>query len=500
MSDVPTFASRHEALGMLHASLRFLAADPAEMAVEAQAECLRGLEAADAMSTAVRAAILGAFTASQGHCEDADYSPAAWLMHRTRVSRYVARAHVGWARRAAAHPLVAAAMADGGVVSESYGRAICGWTDRLPQECRAAADAILVTAARAGMELPDLAELAAEIYARSLPGCGDGDDDGFEDRSVRLETTFEGAGVLGGDLTPECAAVVGAVLDALAAPAGAEDTRTHEQRYHDALAEAMRRLIAAGLLPERAGQPVKAVMHVSLAELRGWDGDSLLEGEWVAGVQARWAGYRAGASAGGSDGGAWLTGDAARALTCDARMATFVDGNVDLGALEDLVRLCASLDRLDHLHRPQGPCEPVAAARSSGEPVPSGALGPSGGPVPTGGPVPAGCCPGGRCRWRLSARPWTWSPGRAGWRRSCGPGSWARRWAGRACRWISGSATPSRPPSATPSPGGTGTAGGPAGAASPRRPARCTIRRTKPTAARPAPKTASCSARTTTRW
>ena len=44
---------------------------------------------------------------------------------------------------------------------------------------------------------------------------------------MRLETTFDGAGVLGGDLTPECAAVVGAVLDALSAPAGAEDTRSH---------------------------------------------------------------------------------------------------------------------------------------------------------------------------------------------------------------------------------------------------------------------------------
>jgi hypothetical protein len=34
--------------------------------------------------------------------------------------------------------------------------------------------------------------------------------------------------------------VVGAVLDALSAPAGAEDDRSHAQRYHDALHEAMR--------------------------------------------------------------------------------------------------------------------------------------------------------------------------------------------------------------------------------------------------------------------
>ena len=54
----------------------------------------------------------------------------------------------------------------------------------------------------------------------------------------------EGNGVTAyaGDLSPECAAVVGTVLDALSAPAGAEDTRTRAQRCHDALQEAMRYL------------------------------------------------------------------------------------------------------------------------------------------------------------------------------------------------------------------------------------------------------------------
>ena len=58
-----------------------------------------------------------------------------------------------------------------------------------------------------------------------------------------LETTFGGAGVLHGDLSPECASVVATVLDALSAPAGAEDTRSSQaQRFHHALQEAMRRL------------------------------------------------------------------------------------------------------------------------------------------------------------------------------------------------------------------------------------------------------------------
>ena len=145
---------------------------------------------------------------------------------------------------------------------------------------------------------------------------------------MRLETTFDGAGVLRGDLTPECAAVVGAVLDALSAPAGAEDTRSQAQRFHDGLQEAMRRLVAAGLLPDRAGQPVKGWVHITLADLMVLEGSSALLQEWTARVRALWAGHRAEASAGGGDGGAWLDGDAAGAVACDAAMAPFVTGEV----------------------------------------------------------------------------------------------------------------------------------------------------------------------------
>ena len=36
----------------------------------------------------------------------------------------------------------------------------------------------------------------------------DGGDDGFDDRYVQVGTTFQGAGVIRGNLTPECAAAV----------------------------------------------------------------------------------------------------------------------------------------------------------------------------------------------------------------------------------------------------------------------------------------------------
>ena len=334
-------ASAAEAVDMVLDGLGYLAAmDPAALAAEAQARCLQALEQGDAISTAARARILAVFAAGQNYSDDADYSPTSWLIHRTRITKGAARGHLGWAHRAATHPQVVAALAEGTVLSESMARTICGWTDKIPADCRETADEILLAAARAGARQEDLAALAAEIYARSLPEDEEDPEPAFEDRQLRVETTFAGAGVITGDLTSECAAVVTAVLDALSAPAGAEDTRTKDQRYHDALEDAMRRLVASGLLPERAGQPVKVWAHVSLAELRALDDGSVLAQEWVGEMAVRWAARRAAAAQAGSDGAAWLDGKPARAMACDAAVIPVVTGGIDPGALDDLVALC----------------------------------------------------------------------------------------------------------------------------------------------------------------
>jgi uncharacterized protein DUF222 len=278
-APAPAFASATDALDMVRAGLRFLAmADATQLTAAERSACLRGLERADAAATAARTSMLAGFTAGQDYADDGDYSLYAWLRHRTRVTRGTAADHTGWVKRSAAHPAVHAALAVE-AISKSYAREICRWTGSLPEDARAAADEILLAAAAAGLELEDLAALAAEMYEKSRqhqPGDGDGGDgdgeggnpdDGFDDRAVKLATTFGGAGVINGDLTPECAEFVQTVLDALSAPAGTDDDRTHEQRYHDALQEAMRRLLAAGLLPERGGQPVRVWAHISLADL-----------------------------------------------------------------------------------------------------------------------------------------------------------------------------------------------------------------------------------------
>ena len=243
MGAAPAFTSVSEAMDMVQAGLSYLAvADAAQLPAATQAECLRGLERAGSVLTAARASMLAGFSAGQGYADDAAYSARSWLIHQTHITSGAAVGHTAWAARVATHPRALAALA-AGQVTDSVGRQVCLWTGKLPEKYRDDADEVLLAAAAAGLGLEELAALFAQMYERArgdLPDQDPGQD--FADRGVKLATTFGGAGVVHGDLTPECVEVLGRVLDALGAPAGAEDTRTQDQRYHDALQEAIRQL------------------------------------------------------------------------------------------------------------------------------------------------------------------------------------------------------------------------------------------------------------------
>ena len=79
---------------------------------------------------------------------------------------------------------------------------------------------------------------------------------------MQAGTTFGGAGVIRGNLTPECAAAVQAVLEALGKKAGQEDTRTEGQRFHDALQQGCELLIGAKMVPDRAGADTHVAVHI----------------------------------------------------------------------------------------------------------------------------------------------------------------------------------------------------------------------------------------------
>jgi Domain of unknown function (DUF222) len=355
-------ASTAEALAMAHAAADYLnGADVTGLPGQAQAEALIALGTLAAKHTAAHARLMSAFATGGGPDADGAYSAKTWLRHHTRITNGAAGAHAAWARRLAAHPEAAAALASG-QLSPSWVRQLCEWTDRLPGEHWPAADEILIRAAGRGADLGDLAILAEAIYRGICPG-GPEEDAGqaLSDRTLYLGRTFGGAGRLEGDLTASAAAAVSAVLEALGGRSGPEDHRTFGQRNHDALAEACRRLIAAGMVPARAGQDTRAEVAISLRQLRKLPGADAAENAWIAAVAGAEPGTDAGAGTVGgrpetaedsetagdmtagdmADAGTWrhggsLAGAEAAAAACDASLVPVVSGQVNPGALEQL--------------------------------------------------------------------------------------------------------------------------------------------------------------------
>ncbi|HLI36074.1 MAG TPA: DUF222 domain-containing protein [Streptosporangiaceae bacterium] len=339
-------ANAGEALSMLNAAFDLLSAtDWAAMGCRVQGEVLAGLCGVQAKLTAVHAQVLTAFSAAGGYEPDGHGSARQWLIGRTGISKSAALGAVGWQKRLARHGRIAQAMA-AGTVSESWAKQIGAWTDPLPADKRDEADRILLDAAAQGLPLEDLEVLARTIYETWKAqhpdpddGNGDtGDEDGFTDRFLRLGTTFGGAGTVAGGLTAHCAAMLRAIFDSLGKRLGADDMRTVEQRQHDALAEALSRLIKADLLPESAGQATLAQVLISFDGLRRMPGASVLEQQWIdAQVLAGQPG--------------WLTGAAAGAAVCDAKIAPVVTGSVDWQAVDQMADVWIAAHGLD-----RGPC------------------------------------------------------------------------------------------------------------------------------------------------
>jgi hypothetical protein len=311
----------------LEASLGYLAAaEVAEWPAEALAGCLRALGRTEGAQVAAQARVMAAFNAQGGFEADGQRTVRTWLRWQTRISNGASHGAVASMRRLAVHPRVAAAPG-AGAVSASFARLICDWSDLLPPERRDEADEILLAAAAGGASQADLAMLAQEIFERSAPPDSDGDDgpdgdDGFVGRRVWLDIHFRGAGKLNGDLTPECAAALTAMLDALGKKAGPEDDRSASQRRHDALEEACRRVIGGGL-PDTAGRSAQVQLHMTLDQLRDLPGAASAERSWAS------------ARAAGDGTPGWVhSRAAAEGYACDAQLVPVVTGHLDPSVLD----------------------------------------------------------------------------------------------------------------------------------------------------------------------
>ncbi len=77
------------------------------------------------------------------------------------------------------------------------------------------------------------------------------------------------------------------------------------------------------------------------------------------------------ASVSTGDGGAWLDGDEVRKIACDAMIVPVVTGDIDPGAVEELIGLCVRYHRL----RTQAPAGPRGSGPRDGAAVPAGLTG-----------------------------------------------------------------------------------------------------------------------------
>ena len=352
-----TPSSRDEALAMLHGSLDYLtAAEWWDAGGRAQAMALRSLGAAQSKWTVAHAGALAAFEASGGYAADGHPTPRAWLRHQVQAAGRAARDLEDWTGRLAAHPLLCDAMA-AGELSESWARQLAAWNDRLPSEEIGKADAILLDAVRAGLSLhPDIARLAQAIYEavrgrqpdEDLPG------DGYEDRDLRLKTTLGGAGILTGDLSAECAALLATVFEAFGKNVGFGDFRAPGQRAHDALETALRLALGLPDIPQSAGMRSRVLAMLSLAGLLHLDGASALCDAWLA--------ARAGEPG-------FFFGPAAESIACNGQVAPVITGTPDWDVLSQMA------DVFLDAHGIGGHAHP-SPAEAGAESAPAGLRGP----------------------------------------------------------------------------------------------------------------------------
>ena len=353
------FASVAEALRVAQAAADYLNSPAArDLDGAASGEALVAIGAIVSGFSAAQGGLLRRFDAESAHDADGYATAAAWLAARAGLSRKDAKATVRQSRLLGRHPLLDDAAA-AGTVTISWAREMAAWTGKIgDQDMQADADEILLEAAQAGADLDGLRVIAQAAYEawRSQHPDDDPPGKGFEDRFVQLDTTMDGAGRLIGDLTPECAAAVTAVLEALGKKRGPEDDRTVGQRFHDALQEGCELLIRAKMVPDRAGSDTRVDVQIPLSALREMPGASAVEEAWLR-ARAGEHGY--------------LEGKDAEAIACDALIVPVVTGSPDWGVIAQMITLIT-----DYHHRaaqpdpadlpPGQPDHPALSARPSG--------------------------------------------------------------------------------------------------------------------------------------
>jgi hypothetical protein len=305
------------------------------------------------------AGFLRRFDAANAHNADGYGSSSAWLAAKAQLTKRDARAAVRKMRQFGERKRLVEALAAGDI-TDSWAATITGWTKKLPADMRDETDRILIEAAAAGASLDDLAVIAScaiEQWRQQQPD-PDEPDNGFDDRYVQVGSTFGGAAVIRGNLTPECATAVRAVLEALGKKQGSEDDRTEGKRFHDALQLACELLMRAKLTPDRAGADTQVIAHIPMSQLRQMPGAAELEDAWIRAYL-------------GEDG--FMTGKDAETAACDAVTVPVVTGTMDPAVIDKMIALARTAAEAG---TPDVDSDGSSTDRAGREHVRSGALSP----------------------------------------------------------------------------------------------------------------------------
>jgi Domain of unknown function (DUF222)/HNH endonuclease len=252
---------------------------------------------------------------------------AGWLRSRARLGAADAPQRVRVARALHRGPPAGTARAlAAGEISTTHATVLASGTHDLPRPTAAAAEPVLLAAARR-LDPPRLRRLVAHLRDVADPDGADARAGRqHQRRGLWVSATLAGMVAVDGLLDPEAGTTLLAALEPLARPTTAEDARSGSQRRADALAELARRALEGGRLPRTAGVRPQVTVTVELASLLGEAGMPAGEGGW-AGL---------------------LPAESCRRLACDAALTRAVvargHGTGDPGGLAG--RLRAAVARL----------------------------------------------------------------------------------------------------------------------------------------------------------
>lgn len=214
----------------------------------------------------------------------------SWLIETQQVNPGEATKRMRVARALPSHPYLAKAHR-AGEIGLDHAHAICRATAAVAPEFREIIETTLVDLARHA----PAADLGAEIETLLIAsGAEPGGDEAharrLNRRGLRIARTFNGMRSVSGLLTPEVAESLEIALGVLSQKTGDDDTRSHEQRQHDAVGDLATHYLAHADLPAVNGERPRVVVTIDydslVAELRDTAG-SLPSGATISPATAR---------------------------------------------------------------------------------------------------------------------------------------------------------------------------------------------------------------------